>query len=352
MGICTSSNSYKQNDSEETPSCQQKEQHEEKAEDAPSFQNEQTHSAEACDQDGDDPIEGCVKLKRLIALLTRYSQLDIEKNTDDKETFIALFGGDYTQCLDDYAHLVNEHHNLEAINKAVKANELFGKCDVTKCHFTARHQTRESTNTKVMTDHRVNFYSQLLDSFHFYLMHLFECGMRTETNDIDQKGDEDEQMDDDNQYFDARFARISRAINQRQHIRLAFARFKTNNKFNIQAATATGGSSNTVYMDEAVRCLLYSNAHEETIRNFAELIAFHQYDSESMKEDIRHASQGNIAVNIGDEEVVKALDEFIQAAELRSSSFNIGLTFYYWPEYEKMDAFDANTHKFNINDHG
>eukprot|EP01083_Nonionella_stella_P129281 392205_1 len=157
MGICTSSNGSKQNDSE----------------DIPFIQNEQTHSeeeiAEACDQDGDDPIEGCAKLKRLIALLTRYSQLDIEKNTDDKEAFIALFGGDYTQCLDDYAHLVNEHHNLEAINKTVKANELFANCDVTKCRFTSRHQTRETTNTKVITDHRVNFYSQLLDSFHFYL---------------------------------------------------------------------------------------------------------------------------------------------------------------------------------------
>eukprot|EP01083_Nonionella_stella_P186642 683869_1 len=148
MGICTSSNGSKQNDSEDTPSCQ----HEEKAEDTPFIQNEQTHSAEACDQDGDDPIEGCVKLKRLIALLTRYSQLDIENSTDDKETLIALISDDHMQCLDDYAHLVSEHTNLEAINKAVKANGLFANCDVTKCRFTSRHQTRETTNTKVMTD--------------------------------------------------------------------------------------------------------------------------------------------------------------------------------------------------------
>eukprot|EP01083_Nonionella_stella_P294977 1002534_1 len=70
-----------------------------------------------------------------------------------------------------------------------------------------------------------------------------------------------------------------------------------------------------------------------------------------MKEDIMQASQGNSAANIGDKEVVKALKEFMQAADLRSSSFNIGLTFYYWPEYEKMDKFDADN-RYNVNDHG
>eukprot|EP01083_Nonionella_stella_P159001 518145_1 len=105
-------------------------------------------------------------------------------------------------------------------------------------------------------------------------------------------------------------------------------------------------------MDEAVRCLLYSNIQEHTIRHFADFFILHEYDSEAMKHDIKQAANGNFAVNVGDKDVVEALDEFIQAAELRSSSFNIGLTFYYWPEYEKMDEFDANTNQYNLNDHG
>eukprot|EP01083_Nonionella_stella_P235458 827940_1 len=164
--------------------------------------------------------------------------------------------------------------------------------------------------------------------------------------------DDDEKKEDHDQYFDKKFARVSRMVNERHHIRLSFGRFKTNTKFNIQAAAATDESSNTVYMDEVVRYLLYSEVEEDTIRQFAQFVAFHEYDVDSMTEDIKQASQGNIAVNIGDEEVIKAIAEFVQASELRSSSFNIGLTFYYWPEYEKMDAFDANTNSSNLNDHG
>eukprot|EP01083_Nonionella_stella_P237085 832042_1 len=187
----------------------------------------------------------------------------------------------------------------------------------------------------------VQLYSQLMDSLHFYLLHLFECGLRT-PNVTPNDDDDDDKKEDHDQYFDKQFARVSRMVNDRHHTRLPFGRFKTNTKFNMKTAP-TGESSNTVYMDEVVRYLLYSEVEEDTIRKFTQFISFHQYDLDSLPEDIKQASQGNIAVNIGDEDVIKAIAEFIRATELRSSSFNIGLTFYYWPKYEKMDVFDANT---------
>eukprot|EP01083_Nonionella_stella_P173475 598520_1 len=305
-----------------------------------------------CDQDCDDPIEGCIVVKRLVVALAYYSHLDVQNSKDGQHIFMAFINDVYPHILEDYAHLVKKHTNLEAINNALRAKKVFDVCEVAKCACTARHQSRETTKpSEQSSDAIVQFYSQLMDSLHFYLLHLFECGLRT-PNVTPNDDDNDDKKEDHDQYFDKQFARVSRMVNERHHIRLSFGRFKTNTKFNIQAAAATDESSNTVYMDEVVRYLLYSEVEEDTIRQFAQFVAFHEYDVDSMTEDIKQASPGNIAVNIGDAEVIKALAEFVQASELRSSSFNIGLTFYYWPEYEKMDAFDANTNSSNLNDHG
>eukprot|EP01083_Nonionella_stella_P289492 985092_1 len=297
----------------------------------------------------DHPIEGCIVVKRLIVALAYYSRLDTQNSEDGQEIFIAFINDVYAQILDDYAHLVNKHKNLEAINKALIAKDVFDVCEVTKCSFTARHQSRETTQiSNVSMDVNVQFYSQLMDSLHFYLIHLFECGLRT-TN-VDPPDDDCANKEDDDKYFDKQFARISKTVNERRKIRLSFGRFKMNTKFNMHPETGTG-SVDTVYMDEVMRHLLYSNIKQVSIKKFAHFVAFHQYCMDSLKEDIKQASHGNIAMYVGDKAVIEAIFEFIEAVELCSSSFNIGLTFYYWPEYEKMDHFDANTDMFNLNDH-
>eukprot|EP01083_Nonionella_stella_P072168 194396_1 len=135
-------------------------------------------------------------------------------------------------------------------------------------------------------DASVQFYSQLMDSLHFYLLHLFECGLRT-PKVTPNDDDNDDKKEDHDQYFDKKFSRVSRMVNERHHIRLSFGRFKTNTKFNIQAAATADESSNTVYMDEVVRYLLYSEVEEDTIRKFTQFISFHQYDLDSTTEDIK-----------------------------------------------------------------
>eukprot|EP01083_Nonionella_stella_P051470 136653_1 len=229
---------------------------------------------------------------------------------------MAFINDVYPHILEDYAHLVKKHTNLEAINNALRAKKVFDVCEVAKCACTARHQSRETTKpSEQSSDAIVQFYSQLMDSLHFYLLHLFDCGLRTPNVTANDDDDDDDTNEDHDQYFDKQFARVSRMVNERHHIRLSFGRFKTNTKFNIQAAAATDESSNTVYMDEVVRYLLYSDVEEDTIRKFAQFIAFHQYEMDSMTQDIKQESQGNTAVNIGDKQVIKVLAEFVQSSE-------------------------------------
>eukprot|EP01083_Nonionella_stella_P248199 859586_1 len=313
--------------------------------------------AQQCDQECDDPIAGCIVVKRLVVTVMYYGQLNVQNSADSQAIFMAFINEVYKDILDDYAHLVKKHNNLEDINKALKEKKVFGACDATKCSFTSRHQSRHTTNTKpskTSMDAVVHFYAQVVDSLHFYLLHLFECGFRMEQaspNDIDDHKQAAAAVDP-NTYFDKTLARVSKLINARQHIRMAFNVVQNNSKFNIQAAGAV--SSDALYMDEAVRYVLLprKNIDENAIRKFWKFLASQQYDSESIKRDIKHGLTGNIALNIDDKEAFMALVEFVKATELRSSSFNVGLPFYYWPEYQTMDDFDANRNSGNLNDHG
>eukprot|EP01083_Nonionella_stella_P138007 419910_1 len=132
---------------------------------------------------------------------------------------MALINDVYPHILEDYTHLVKKHTNLEAINNALRAKNVFGACEVTKCPCTARHQSRETTKPAEQSmDATVQFYSQLMDSLHFYFLHLFECGLRTQ-NATPNDDDDDDKKEDHDQYFDKKFARVSRMVNERHHIR-------------------------------------------------------------------------------------------------------------------------------------
>eukprot|EP01083_Nonionella_stella_P237808 833902_1 len=133
-----------------------------------------------CNHDCDDPIEGCIVVKRLVIVLAYCSRLDVQNSTEGQEIFIAFINGVYPHILDDYAHLLNKHTNLEAINNALRANKVFDVCQLTKCACTSRHHLQETTKTPEQSmDATVQFYSQVMDSLHFYLLHLFEYGLRT-----------------------------------------------------------------------------------------------------------------------------------------------------------------------------
>eukprot|EP01083_Nonionella_stella_P257467 881273_1 len=303
----------------------------------------------------DDPINGCIVVQRLVVMLSYYQKLNVQNSIDSQAIFMTFINDIYTNILDDYSHLVKEHNNdLEAINKVLKEQKVFEACDVTKCRFTSRHQSRNTMNAmkKRSMDPVVQFYAELLDSIHFYLIHLFECGLRTERVNPNDTYDRKEAAAEHNMYYDQAVTRISKIMNERQDIRFTFNRLNNNSsKFNIKAAAVE--SSEIIYMDEAVRYLVSCGIDENAIRNLWKFLAAQEYDMDSIKEDIKHglAHAGNIAVNIADKDAVAILCEFVEATELRSSSFDIGLAFYYWPEYETMDV-DTFTSQWNINNHG
>eukprot|EP01083_Nonionella_stella_P187773 690758_1 len=174
-----------------------------------------------CNQSDGDPIDGCIAVKRLIVALIYYSRLNIETSKDGQNIFIAFINHVYTQCLDDYTHLVRMHNNLEQIHNALQTKALFPICDITQCHFSRRHHSRRDTiqtdATHRYIDNIVQFYAQIMDSFHFYVTHLFECGLRIE-NITAKTHDHDHNNGD-------QLGRVAKIHHERQYLLSAFDRF-------------------------------------------------------------------------------------------------------------------------------
>eukprot|EP01083_Nonionella_stella_P135722 412853_1 len=266
-----------------------------------------------CDQPSNNRylVNGCtdIAVKRLVMTLIYYTQLDIQSSKRHQRIFIAFINDIYKDCLVDYAHLVQKHKHSEAINEALKEKKLFGMCDVIKCPFASRHQSRHTIKTnvsKLTIDAVVHFYSQLMCCLHLYSVHLFEYGSRmagsngTDTNN--------ENQEDENGYCDKTFARVSRIINEQQH-----------NTFKIQTATEGSG---TVYLDEVVRYLLLSSKRdkESAIRKVGKFLVSEQYDSDSIKADVKHDVEGNIALHMDDKEAFEAFARFVKGTELYNST--------------------------------
>eukprot|EP01083_Nonionella_stella_P026429 72755_1 len=62
-----------------------------------------------CDQECDDPIAGCMQLKRLVVALMHCQHLDVQNSADSQAIFMAFINEVYKDILDDYAHLVKKH---------------------------------------------------------------------------------------------------------------------------------------------------------------------------------------------------------------------------------------------------
>ncbi len=172
-------------------------------------------------------------IERLSIALKYYSHLDVINNEEDRNKFNILIQK-YDKLIDDFTILIKKSkQQLYEIQQSLFKNSIFQICDITKCDFTTRHSNQnEMQNINNGLDPILDFYKLTMDSLHFYIFHLFDCGLRTINigNDIDEN---DEIKQDKKEYFDAAFARVTKMINDRKYITKSFQRFKNNNKFSM-----------------------------------------------------------------------------------------------------------------------
>ncbi len=135
---------------------------------------------DTCDKDSDDPTQTCDVVKRLIYGLQYYMSLDVKNKQEDQDEFNNFVCNVYHTFLDDYIHLINVHADtLENINKSLLSSKKFKICDIKKCVFTGRHAGTNNKNVnEKISDFVLHFYTNAMDTLHFYLFHLFDVGLR------------------------------------------------------------------------------------------------------------------------------------------------------------------------------
>jgi len=202
-------------------------------------------------------VSKCKCIHRVIAGLLYYQLLNKTTNTinnnDDNKHGQIIFSDFlyeiYKHYLDDIIHLTTHHAlDLEEINNLLLRQADYKPCDINNCVFTDRHCKindkikckSESTNS-VLPIHQ-----QIWDNIHYFLVHIFEIGLRQKQCDL-KNDDHDTKNDDDDKtnnwgYLDKNFKsqRLMIESKRKRFNNRFYGRFqKETNKFTIAATKKT-----------------------------------------------------------------------------------------------------------------
>eukprot|EP01084_Bolivina_argentea_P011555 21597_1 len=124
-------------------------------------------------------VNDCTFTKKLLVSLKYYSMLDIMNNIPNRDIFCNFIDQVYDGLFNHYTHLVNKHGN--DLNE-IDASSIIKCDDVKNCNFTTRHHENNEQDNKGL-EPKLTFYKSTMDSLHFYLFHLYHCGMRIIADD-------------------------------------------------------------------------------------------------------------------------------------------------------------------------
>ena len=299
------------------------------------FKEEQDDNDE-CKADVNSNIaDECLGVKRLCTALKYFSLMDIINNKQHRDIFSHFVNTVYTNILDDNTHLVQAHGNhIQNINESLLNSAIFSECDIRKCAFTARHHRVNKNGDDVdVLDPVLRFYKDIMDSLHFYLFHLYHCGLRVtkveDGNDNDNKQDEFKTYDE---YFDAGLSRLTRIIKEAEMNTAAFDRFKADDKFNIAMdkqgifCALNSKQSYWVLYDEIddetfVDEMIKYASNKSNAAELTKLLVEEEYDSESLRYDISYV--GNILHHIEHKQLAETLQNVFSAVQSMLSLQNM-----------------------------
>ena len=131
-----------------------------------------------------------------------------------------------------------------------------------------------------------------MDSLYFHLNHLYTTGLRISTKDIDKSSVIDDKRSD-NEYFDFELSRQYKLISSKRGEITPFDRLNgvQSTKFNIKSDTQhqQDDGTATTALDSIYHQLPMDpyNINEESINNLKHYVKDHQFDTESMDNDLR-----------------------------------------------------------------
>ncbi len=190
-------------------------------------------------------------------------------NTSNRDIFSHFMDEIYhsNSFLNDLTHLVRVHGSRTDEIEETAVHNM--QCeDINQCAFSSRHQTQTQSKTEESLEAKLAFYRDLMDSLHFYVFHMYDCGLRTAKTESESEEEmsEEKKEEFDSQYFDKVFHRINKRIRQRESVlKQSFQRFQTNknSKFTLGATEQNNATEDdTTYLDAILQYLLSQKKHK------------------------------------------------------------------------------------------
>eukprot|EP01083_Nonionella_stella_P205330 747807_1 len=301
----------------------------------------------------DSPIiSNCLFLKRLVICLSYFDTLDITNNKTDQNKLELFCVDTHKSLLNDYIHLMTQHSgDLHEISQSYTKQYGVSGCTTSRhCEVairSRRHRRLQRTRTSAQPSH--NFYVDICDSLHFYIIHLYHSGIRIKPKEIEHvlTNVSADQNHNDHGCFDIEFSKLQQLIKQKSSASNSILGDGSgNNKFNIHCV------EEETFTSAMISQSLRDPTSHDLVHRFRVFLEQEEYDTDSMIHDIESLS--NITNIMGDEESVGNMQQFILSNKLSNSSFSIGLVFYYWPYYKNYTdkkQLQMKTDWTNVNDH-
>ena len=279
-----------------------------------------------------------------------YAQLDIKGHDDNPNIFDEIISDEYKyEIYDDYYHMTKRHqHELHNITEL--ASKKYGlTCDLSTCSYSNRHfRTRKIDHTQEMK--HSNPYIEVMDSLHFYILHLFATSFRIKPEPMT---DAEIKKAENDEYFDTKFAMLKRAQSRSRAATKRFHRLNTN-KFIISdttgsGTTVTGQSEETTinvtdpedtFLDHVFQQLQINTSNDFSTKyswcggerkdgksfcTLSRLVIDEEYCTESMLMDLEMFDGGNIYSEVNDRKFMSRLKAIFCAA--RGSLYLIFMTY-------------------------
>ena len=253
-------------------------------------------------------FKSCIAIHRLLAALRYYQSLKFQISENDREILTTFINEVYEARLliQDFHHFQKQHDQqlYDIINYATKTHLLSKDCDIDSCDYASRHYRVENNNNiKDNMDPHLRFYTDTLDSFHFYISHLHHVGLRYIQHQQDDHYHDDKKQDHD-QLYDHQFARIHNIISSTRNASNRFNRVSVGSKFNIEVNKTIQNEQDQdehdvneydhTYLDTLWQHLYKLKIKEDVILKLVNYSKYEEYDTETMNMDSQ-IENGNIA---------------------------------------------------------
>ena len=182
----------------------------------------------------------------------------------------------------------------------------FSKCNLKDCDYANRHfrvkDNDKSTSTPTTLDDldpKVAVFSDIMDSLHYYLFHLFDTGFRSTPRVPEANTAQEKQGSKYKESYDPELARIRKMISSKRGATDRFNRISSS-KFIIEASsqhTSEIETDGTTYLDTVFEQLPNMKISDDAIMKLYHYLQQQVFDTEAVDLDLS-LKDGNIVVHM------------------------------------------------------